>query len=149
MELRQSQKKISTLKRKSQPPVKPPPRPTPGSITYTDDESDKAYDNNPDESSLTEKPSEISSTTDSQVRNKSVLKDNGISPHLITTLKSQSTKLLNKLVHPKNKVPHQILKNGDLEHSKTISTGNNFKIREKGFPYFTKSAHKNRVAPLS
>jgi hypothetical protein len=47
--------------------AKPPPRPTPGSVTYTDDESDKAYDNNPDESSLTEKPSEISST-DSQVK---------------------------------------------------------------------------------
>jgi hypothetical protein len=68
VELRQSQKKIGTLKRKSLAGAnKPPPRPTPGSVTYTDDESDKAYDHNPDESSLTEKPSEISST-DSQVR---------------------------------------------------------------------------------
>jgi protein sidekick len=69
VELRQSQKKITTLKRKQpkQGMNKPPPRPTPGSVTYTDDESDKAYDHNPDESSLTEKPSEISST-DSQVR---------------------------------------------------------------------------------
>ncbi|ODM95509.1 Protein sidekick [Orchesella cincta] len=66
VELRQSHKKIGTLKRKSNGGVKPPPRPTPGSVTYTDDESDKAYDHNPDESSLTEKPSEISST-DSQV----------------------------------------------------------------------------------
>lgn len=70
VELRQSHKKISTLKRKSAPGNKPPPRPTPGSVTYTDDESDKAYDHNPDESSLTEKPSEISST-DSQVRHNS------------------------------------------------------------------------------
>ncbi len=71
VELRQSHKKISTLKRKSAGgALKPPPRPTPGSVTYTDDESDKAYDHNPDESSLTEKPSEISST-DSQVRRKS------------------------------------------------------------------------------
>lgn len=71
VELRQSQKKITTLKRKSkstQGANKPPPRPTPGSVTYDDEsESDKAYDHNPDESSLTEKPSEISST-DSQVR---------------------------------------------------------------------------------
>lgn len=67
VELRQSHKKISTLKRKSAGgALKPPPRPTPGSVTYTDDESDKAYDHNPDESSLTEKPSEISSS-DSQV----------------------------------------------------------------------------------
>ncbi|XP_035707340.1 protein sidekick isoform X3 [Folsomia candida] len=66
VELRQSHKKIGTLKRKSAAGAnKPPPRPTPGSVTYTDDESDKAYDHNPDESSLTEKPSEISST-DSQ-----------------------------------------------------------------------------------
>lgn len=70
VELRQSHKKISTLKRKSAGgALKPPPRPTPGSVTYTDDESDKAYDHNPDESSLTEKPSEISSS-DSQVKNK-------------------------------------------------------------------------------
>lgn len=68
--MRQSHKKIGTLKRKSAAGAnKPPPRPTPGSVTYTDDESDKAYDHNPDESSLTEKPSEISST-DSQVRDK-------------------------------------------------------------------------------
>lgn len=67
VELRQSHKKVSTLKRKSNGgALKPPPRPTPGSVTYTDDESDKAYDHNPDESSLTEKPSEISSS-DSQV----------------------------------------------------------------------------------
>jgi len=67
VELRsQAGKKVTTLKRGSLGAAKAPPRPTPGSVTYTDDESDKAYDNNPDESSLTEKPSEISST-DSQV----------------------------------------------------------------------------------
>ena len=48
---------------------KPPPRPTPASVAYnSDDESARGYDENPDDSSLTEKPSEISST-DSQVRN--------------------------------------------------------------------------------
>ena len=72
VELRQSQKKITTLKRKPVGAAKPPPRPTPGSVTYTDDESDKAYDNNPDESSLTEKPSEISST-DSQVKTNPII----------------------------------------------------------------------------
>jgi len=47
---------------------KPPPRPTPSSVAYnSDDESARGgYDENPDDSSLTEKPSEISST-DSQV----------------------------------------------------------------------------------
>ena len=46
---------------------KPPPRPTPASVAYnSDDESARGYDENPDDSSLTEKPSEISST-DSQV----------------------------------------------------------------------------------
>ena len=44
-----------------------PPRPTPGLVNYSDEDSGKGYDENPDDSdSLTEKPSEISST-DSQV----------------------------------------------------------------------------------
>ncbi|CAG7730812.1 unnamed protein product, partial [Allacma fusca] len=83
VELRQSQKKVTTMKRKNGTPIKPPPRPTPGSVTYTDDESDKAYDNNPDESSLTEKPSEISSTdsqgTDSEQEVEEV--DGSVGPH--------------------------------------------------------------------
>ena len=46
-----------------------PPRPAPSSIAYSDDEdtdSVKGYDENPDESDVTEKPTDISST-DSQV----------------------------------------------------------------------------------
>ena len=68
--------KRSTLGRKSlghhQPPGPPmlgksPPRPSPASVAYhSDEESLKGYDENPDDSSVTEKPSEISST-DSQV----------------------------------------------------------------------------------
>merc|ERR1712141_597279 len=43
-----------------------PPRPTPSMVNYSDEDSAKGYDENPDDSdSLTEKPSEISST-DSQ-----------------------------------------------------------------------------------
>lgn len=43
-----------------------PPRPTPSLVNYSDEDSAKGYDENPDDSdSLTEKPSEISST-DSQ-----------------------------------------------------------------------------------
>ncbi|XP_069695045.1 protein sidekick isoform X3 [Periplaneta americana] len=67
--------KRSTLGRKSlghhQPPGPPmlgksPPRPSPASVAYhSDEESLKGYDENPDDSSVTEKPSEISST-DSQ-----------------------------------------------------------------------------------
>ena len=46
-----------------------PPRPTPSMVNYSDEDSGKGYDENPDDSdSLTEKPSEISST-DSQVGN--------------------------------------------------------------------------------
>jgi hypothetical protein len=45
-----------------------PPRPNPSMVTYSDEDSAKGYDENPDDSdSLTEKPSEISST-DSQVK---------------------------------------------------------------------------------
>ena len=45
-----------------------PPRPTPSMVNYSDEDSGKGYDENPDDSdSLTEKPSEISST-DSQVK---------------------------------------------------------------------------------
>lgn len=45
---------------------KPPPRPSPASVAYhSDEESLRAYDENPDDSSLTEKPSEMSSS-DSQ-----------------------------------------------------------------------------------
>ena len=44
-----------------------PPRPTPSMVNYSDEDSAKGYDENPDDSDpLTEKPSEISST-DSQV----------------------------------------------------------------------------------
>ncbi|XP_063224987.1 protein sidekick isoform X2 [Bacillus rossius redtenbacheri] len=65
--------KRGTLGRKSlhQPPGPPmlgksPPRPSPASVAYhSDEESLKGYDENPDDSSVTEKQSEISST-DSQ-----------------------------------------------------------------------------------
>lgn len=64
--------KRSTLSRKSMHPPPPavygksPPRPSPASVAYhSDEESLKGYDENPDDSSVTEKPSEISST-DSQ-----------------------------------------------------------------------------------
>lgn len=53
--------------RRAAPLAKSPPRPTPGSVAYhSDEESLRAYDENPDDSSLTEKPSEMSSS-DSQV----------------------------------------------------------------------------------
>lgn len=52
--------------RRTAPLAKSPPRPTPGSVTYhSDEESLRAYDENPDDSSVTEKPSEMSSS-DSQ-----------------------------------------------------------------------------------
>ena len=51
-----------------------PPRPTPSMVNYSDEDSAKGYDENPDDSdSLTEKPSEISST-DSQVSNLNLIK---------------------------------------------------------------------------
>ena len=61
-------KRTGTLGRGVGPVLgKSPPRPSPASVAYhSDDDSLKAYDENPDDSSLTEKPSEISST-DSQV----------------------------------------------------------------------------------
>lgn len=61
-----------TLSRKVQPTTsamlgKSPPRPSPASVAYhSDEESLKCYDENPDDSSVTEKPSEVSSS-DSQV----------------------------------------------------------------------------------
>lgn len=68
--------KRSTLSRKPvhQPPPpilgKSPPRPSPASVPYnSDEESLKGYDENPDDSSVTEKPSEMSSS-ESQVRAK-------------------------------------------------------------------------------
>lgn len=66
--------KRNTVNRKSQlppniPPMvsKSPPRPSPASVVYhSDEESLKDYDENPDDSSLTEKASELSSS-ESQV----------------------------------------------------------------------------------
>lgn len=57
-----------TLRRKPAAALgKAPPRPSPASVAYhSDEESLRAYDENPDDSSLTEKPSEMSSS-DSQV----------------------------------------------------------------------------------
>ncbi|XP_050310715.1 protein sidekick isoform X2 [Anthonomus grandis grandis] len=53
----------------SQPPPilsKSPPRPSPASVPYnSDEESLKGYDENPDDSSVTEKPSEMSSSEQS------------------------------------------------------------------------------------
>lgn len=62
--------KRNTVNRKSQilpnvPPLvsKSPPRPSPANVVYhSDEESLKDYDENPDDSSLTEKASEISSS---------------------------------------------------------------------------------------
>lgn len=66
--------KRSTMSRKQQahhqPPAvvgRSPPRPSPASVPYnSDEESLKGYDENPDDSSVTEKPSEMSSS-ESQV----------------------------------------------------------------------------------
>ncbi|XP_044015450.1 protein sidekick isoform X2 [Aphidius gifuensis] len=77
--------KKNTLNRKTihpqlPPPIhgKSPPRPSPASVAYhSDEESLKGYDENPDDSSVTEKPSEISSS-DSQAsdsENESVQSD--------------------------------------------------------------------------
>ncbi|GBP30656.1 Protein sidekick [Eumeta japonica] len=53
-----------TLRRAKPPPLaKSPPRPSPANVAYhSDEESLRAYDDHPDDSSLTEKPSEISSS---------------------------------------------------------------------------------------
>lgn len=53
--------------RKPLPALRSPPRPSPASVTYSDEEEDaKAYDDHCDSSSLTEKPSEMSSSAESQ-----------------------------------------------------------------------------------
>ncbi|KAG8298864.1 Sidekick cell adhesion molecule [Homalodisca vitripennis] len=62
------------------PPMlgKSPPRPSPASVAYhSDEESLKGYDENPDDSSVTEKPSEISSSDSqgSESENESVRSD--------------------------------------------------------------------------
>nr|XP_012142211.1 PREDICTED: protein sidekick isoform X4 [Megachile rotundata] len=76
--------KRNTLARKSMHPPPPtmlgksPPRPSPASVAYhSDEESLKGYDENPDDSSVTEKPSEISSTDSqgSESENESVQSD--------------------------------------------------------------------------
>lgn len=84
--------KRSTLARKAMHPPPPtmlgksPPRPSPASVAYhSDEESLKGYDENPDDSSVTEKPSEISST-DSQVNNYFV--DKEIFTYLLINYKS-------------------------------------------------------------
>ncbi|XP_054261356.1 protein sidekick-like [Macrosteles quadrilineatus] len=76
--------KRSTLARKHLAPPGPPmlgkspPRPSPASVAYhSDEESLKGYDENPDDSSVTEKPSEISSSESqgSESENESVRSD--------------------------------------------------------------------------
>uniref|UniRef100_A0A182RPJ4 Protein sidekick n=1 Tax=Anopheles funestus TaxID=62324 RepID=A0A182RPJ4_ANOFN len=57
---------------------KSPPRPSPSSVAYhSDEESLKCYDENPDDSSVTEKPSEVSSSDSqaSESENESVRSD--------------------------------------------------------------------------
>lgn len=65
---------LGTMGRKANRPPpniqlgKSPPRPSPASVAYhSDEESLKCYDENPDDSSVTEKPSEVSSSEASQV----------------------------------------------------------------------------------
>uniref|UniRef100_A0ABD2XF14 Uncharacterized protein n=1 Tax=Trichogramma kaykai TaxID=54128 RepID=A0ABD2XF14_9HYME len=79
--------KRSTLSRKPMHPPPPavygksPPRPSPASVAYhSDEESLKGYDENPDDSSVTEKPSEISST-DSQQQSESENESVQSDPH--------------------------------------------------------------------
>ncbi|XP_056641389.1 protein sidekick isoform X2 [Diorhabda sublineata] len=76
--------KKGTLSRKplqhQPPPVvgKSPPRPSPASVPYnSDEESLKGYDENPDDSSVTEKPSEMSSSDSqgSESENESIRSD--------------------------------------------------------------------------
>ncbi|XP_017305380.1 protein sidekick [Diaphorina citri] len=71
---------LETLGRKTPhlPPGKSPPRPSPACVAYhSDEESLKCYDENPDDSSVTEKPSEISSSESqgSESENESVRSD--------------------------------------------------------------------------
>ena len=81
----------STASRKSHAPnfamingARQPPRPTPSMVNYSDEDSAKGYDENPDDSdSLTEKPSEISST-DSQV---SIFDRHGLNHEVYSTIK--------------------------------------------------------------
>jgi len=78
----------STASRKSHTPnfamingARQPPRPTPSMVNYSDEDSAKGYDENPDDSdSLTEKPSEISST-DSQGTESEQDSRNSSDPH--------------------------------------------------------------------
>ncbi|XP_065171276.1 protein sidekick-like isoform X3 [Atheta coriaria] len=74
--------KRGTLHRKQVMPPPPlgksPPRPSPASVAYhSDEESLKGYDETPDDSSVTEKPSEMSSTDSqaSESENESVRSD--------------------------------------------------------------------------
>ncbi|XP_043213212.1 protein sidekick-like [Amphibalanus amphitrite] len=61
---RRSTMKRNTISRRSAVAAAVPPRPMPASVAYNSDNESK-YDENPDDSSLSEKPSEVSST-DSQ-----------------------------------------------------------------------------------
>lgn len=84
-ELRQSKRGTlckNSLSRKNNNTVltKSPPRPSPGSVTYSDDEDVKGYDDNCDSSSLTEKPSEMSSS-DSQNSDSDRESDTKSEPH--------------------------------------------------------------------
>ncbi|GFS86545.1 protein sidekick [Nephila pilipes] len=84
-ELRQSKRGTlckNSLARKNNNAMltKSPPRPSPGSVTYSDDDDTKGYDENCDSSSLTEKPSEISSS-DSQGSDSERESDDKGDPH--------------------------------------------------------------------
>ncbi|XP_065583808.1 protein sidekick-like [Artemia franciscana] len=84
IELRQSARvKTGTLGRHSLESssgalVKPPPRPASASIAYSDDESAKAYDDNDDGSSVTERPSLSSSESQSSESEEESVRSN---PH--------------------------------------------------------------------
>ncbi|GFS62690.1 protein sidekick [Trichonephila inaurata madagascariensis] len=84
-ELRQSKRGTlckNSLARKNNNAMltKSPPRPSPGSVTYSDDDDTKGYDENCDSSSLTEKPSEMSSS-DSQGSDSERESDDKGDPH--------------------------------------------------------------------
>ncbi|XP_015923362.1 protein sidekick isoform X2 [Parasteatoda tepidariorum] len=84
-ELRQSKRGTlckNSLSRKNHNAMltKCPPRPSPGSVTYSDDDDTKGYDENCDSSSLTEKPSEMSSS-DSQGSDSDAESNGKADPH--------------------------------------------------------------------
>jgi len=123
-----------------------PPRPTPSMVNYSDEDSGKGYDENPDDSdSLTEKPSDISST-DSQAT-ESEQESGGTDPHSFVNHYANVNNTFRQSWKKQKPVKQESSRGGQGSSESTGGTGTNSKSKgtsgNRGYSSLTESSDQD------